>query len=260
MITHFVNAQGYNSFGARFSSMGNAVVTMEDVWSYHHNPAGTAAVKSFSAGVSYENRFLLRELQSQGIAIAIPLKVGVISAGAQLYGSRIYRSQKIGVGYAMKLAEKFYAGVQINYQGIVLSDYYGRKNTVTAEAGVIGYLTDNWRIGASVQNIGRAKLSAYEDDRFSTIFRLGTSYHLKKVLFAFEIEKDIDYKLRPKVGVEYQPINNFYFRFGAGYNPVDLAFGFGYKWKWIQLDLGSAYTQILGFSPHFSLTYSMKEK
>lgn len=258
--SNLVFAQGYSSFGARFSSMGNAVVTMEDVWSYHHNPAGTAGIKSFSAGVSYENRFLLRELQSQGLAVAIPLKVGVVSVGAQFYGNRMYRSQRAGVGYSMKLAEKFYAGVQINYQGMVLADYYGRKHGVTAEAGVIGYITDDWKIGASVQNIGRLKLSDYQDDRYSTVFRLGTSYALKKVLFALEVEKEIDYKLRTKFGVEYEPVDKFYLRFGAGYNPIDVAFGAGYRWKGFQIDLGSAYTQVLGFSPHFSLTYYMKEK
>lgn len=254
-------SQGYYyGYGARFASMGNAVSTMEDVWSYHHNPAGVAGVKSFTVGLAYENRFLLKELQSQGLAVAIPLKVGVLSVGGHFYGYNQYRSTKGGLGYSMKLTEKFFAGVQLNYQGLFLNQNYGSKHSITAELGVIGYLTDKWKIGASVNNIGRMKLSDFEDDRFSTKFRLGTSYHLQKVLFALEVEKEIDEKLQVKYGMEYEAFKNFYVRFGANYQPINLSFGIGYQWKWFRIDLGSSYAQHLGWSPHFSLNYSIKEK
>lgn len=252
--------QGYTPFGARLVSMGNAGVAIEDVWSYYHNPAALTGIDGFSAGVAYENRFLLRELQSQALTIVAPLKTGVISFGAQMYGYQLYRSQKAGIGYSLKLSEKFSAGIQMNYQGIRLPENYGSKHSVTAEAGVIGEITEDWKIGMSVFNLGRAKLSDFADDRFSTVMRLGTSYQLSKVIFVAEAEKDLDHDLRLKVGLEYEPIDQFYFRFGAGTKPVDLAFGFGYKWRFLQLDLGSSYHQILGWSPHFSLNYSSIKK
>lgn len=255
-----VSSQGYTPFGARFASMGNAGVAMEDTWSYHHNPAGLTGTKSFSAGIAYENRFLLRELQSQALVVVLPLKAGVISVGAQMYGFELYRSQKAGMGYSLKLSEKFSAGVQMNYQGIRLTDNYGSKHSVTAEAGVIGEISEKWKVGMSVFNLGRAKLADFADDRFSTVMRLGTSFELEKVVFVAEAEKDLEHSMRVKGGLEYEPIDDFFFRFGAGTNPVDISFGFGYKWRFLQLDLGSAYHQQLGWSPHFSLTYSSLRK
>ena len=252
-------SQGWLPMGGRSNSMANATVAVSDAWSYHHNPGALADISSASFGVSYENRFLLRELQSQGLTYAQPLKKGVISFGAQTYGFTAYRTYRVGAGYSMKLSEKFMAGVQMNYQGIRLSENYGSKNTVTAEAGILFLITENWKVGMSVFNIGRAKLAAYADDRFTTLMRLGTSYRVSdKVLVVAEAEKNIDYPIRIKAGMDYQVIKNFYFRAGLATQPIEATFGFGYKMKSLQLDLGSAYHQQLGWSPHFSLTFTGK--
>ncbi|MFT5859398.1 MAG: hypothetical protein ACI865_001499 [Flavobacteriaceae bacterium] len=248
--------QGWVPMGARSMSMANASTTLNDVWGFHHNPAALADIETVTAGVSYENRFLLRELQSQGFAVAIPLSVGVLSVGGQTYGYSQYRSYKGGLGYSMQLAEKLYAGVQLNYLGLQLPDNYGSKSSLSAEAGIYAKFTDNWKIGFSVYNMGRAKLADFEDDRFSTVMRIGTAYTFsEKVIVAVDLEKNLDYPLRFKMGVEYEVVDNFFLRGGMATNPVELTFGFGYKLRQIQLGIGSAYHQTLGWSPHFALIF-----
>jgi hypothetical protein len=262
MLPIAVTAQGWLPMGGRSNSMANATVAIADPWSYHHNPGALAEVEQTSIGVCYENRFLLKELQSQGLVYVQPLKKrGVISVGAQTYGFQAYRTNRAGAGYSMKLSENFSAGVQINYQGIRLNENYGSKNTLTAELGILAKLTENWKIGMSVFNLGRAKLSFYQDDRFTTLMRLGTSYSFsKKVIVAAEAEKNIDHNIRFKTGLDYQAIENFFFRAGFATQPIEFSFGFGYRFSGIQLDLGSAYHQQLGWSPHFSLTFQAKKK
>ena len=252
--------QGWVPAGSRSMSMGNASVCQNDVWAYHNNPGALGELETFSAGISYENRFLLRELQSQGLAVAIPLKMGVISVGGHMYGYSQFRSYKAGVGYGMKLADKFYAGVQMNYQGLQLSQNYGNKNALTAEAGLYGYIKDNWKVGVAVFNVGRTKLADFQDDRFSTTFRFGSSYHFsKKVLVSGEFEKSIDYQARFKAGVEYEVVSDFFIRGGVATTPIEVSFGAGYQFNVLQLGLGTSYHQVLGWSPHFSLTYSGKQ-
>ncbi len=252
--------QGWVPAGARSMSMGNASVTFRDVWAYHNNPGALAELENFSAGISYENRFLLKELQSQALAVAIPLKVGVISVGGHMYGYKRYRSYKAGVGYSLKLAEKISAGVQLNYQGISLSDPYGSKGNISAEAGVFARFTDNWTMGFSVYNLNRAKLAEYGDDRFTTFMRLGTAYRFSdKFLVSLEAEKDLEYALRFKSGVEYKVIDEFFLRAGVATTPLELSFGFGYHMKQVHIDFGTAYRQILGWSPHFSLLFDLKK-
>jgi hypothetical protein len=255
------SSQGYIPIGARSASLANATVCLNDVFSFYHNPAGLASIDRVTVGAAYENRFLLRELQSQAMVGAVPLKTGVLSIGAQLYGYELFRMQKAGVGYSVKLAEKLSGGVQLNYLGLRLPDNYGSKHSATAEIGVIGELTENWKVGASVFNLGRARLADFMDDRFSTVMRIGTSYTVsEKALFLLEAEKHIEYKMRAKAGVEYRPSENFFLRFGAATQPIEMSFGFGYRFSSFQIDLGSAFHQRLGWSPHFALIYSGKKK
>ncbi len=252
-------AQGWLPMGARSNSMANSSVTLTDVWSFHHNPGAMADLEKQAFGISYENRFLLKELQSQGLVYGQPLKKGVISFGAQTYGFKTYRTNRVGLGYSMKLSEKFSAGVQLNYQNIRLTENYGSKNTVTAEVGILAKLTEKWTIGVSAFNLGRNKLADFQDDRFTTLMRLGTSYQFsKKVLVTAEAEKNVDFPLRAKAGIEYQLVEKFYLRGGFATQPIELSFGFGYKFSVFQLDFGSAYHQQLGWSPHFSFTYQHK--
>ncbi|MCO5260653.1 MAG: hypothetical protein M9916_10960 [Crocinitomicaceae bacterium] len=254
-------SQGWIPIGSRSNSLANASVTLVDAWSYHHNPGALGEITQPTVGISYENRFLLKEFQSQGIAYAHPLKYGVISVGAQLYGYKLFRTQRVGVGYSLPLTKRLFAGVQLNYQGLQLNANYGNKNTVTGEFGLQALLTDNWKLGFSVLNIGASKLNSYQNERFSTHFRLGMSYLLaEKVLFLLEGSKTIVDKIRIKGAIEYQAVKNFFIRAGIASAPLEFSFGFGYKWKIISFDIGSSYHQVLGWSPNISLTYTANKK
>jgi hypothetical protein len=252
-------SQGWLPAGARSNSMANASVALSDAWAFHHNPGALAEINKLSFGVSYENRFLLKELQSQGFVYIQPLKKGVVSFGAQSYGFTNFRTFRGGLGYSMKLSEKFFAGVQMNYQSLRLAEIYGSRQAVTAEFGMLGNITEKWRVGMSVLNLGRAKLTSYQDDRFTTVMRLGTNYSFsEKLTVLAEAEKNLEYPIRLKTGLDYRIAKQFFFRAGVATQPVEVTFGFGYKMKSFQLDLGSAYHQQLGWSPHFGLTYTGK--
>lgn len=261
MASGAVCSQGWTPMGARSMAMANASSTLNDVWAYHQNPGALGDVEEFTAGLSYENRFLLKELQSQGFAVAVPMKVGVISAGGQLFGYQQYRTYKAGLGYSMKLSDKFFAGVQLNYLGLRLPENYGSANTVTGEVGIYAKVSRNWKIGASVCNLGRAKLADFADDRFTTMMRLGTSYTFsEKVLLALDFEKNLDHDVRIKTGIEYEMVKNFKLRGGVATAPIELSAGIGYEWNQLQIGVGSSYHQILGWSPNFALVFKSDKK
>lgn len=260
LVGCFSHGQGWLPSGSRSMSMGNASVALNDAWSFFNNPGALGELEEFQAGLSYENRFLLKELQTQAAVVAVPLKTGVISLGGHMYGYDQFRSYKGGLGYSMALGENLFAGVQLNYQGIRLNENYGSTGKLTAEAGLNFHINTKWKVGVSVFNLGRQKLAAYADDRFSTIMRLGTSYAFSdKFLLAAEIEKDLEHKPRMKVGMDYQLVNNFFWRMGFATARPEFSFGFSYHFKQLYLDLGSSYDQILGWSPNFSLTYVLNK-
>ncbi len=256
----FSFGQGWLPMGSRSHALGNASVAIDDIWAYHHNPANLVSVKKLGLGLSYENRFLLKELQSQGFVVALPLKAGVISFGLQSFGFKNFRTNRLGLGYSMKLADFLSCGVQLNYHQVRLTDAYGRKDALTAELGLRADITDNWKVAFSIFNLTRTKISEFGEDRLTTLMRLGTQYTFsEKVMLVAELEKNIEFPVRFKTGIEYSPIGKLFLRGGFATQPIELSAGLGYRFKeQFQLDLGSAYHQILGWSPNFSFTYLMK--
>ena len=256
----FSFCQGWLPMGSRSHALGNASVAIDDIWAYHHNPANLVSVKKLGLGLSYENRFLLKELQSQGFVVALPLKAGVISFGLQSFGFKNFRTNRLGLGYSMKLADFLSCGVQLNYHQVRLTDAYGRKDALTAELGLKANITDNWKVAFSVFNLTRTKISEFGEDRLSTLMRLGTQYTFsEKVMLVAELEKNIEFPVRFKTGIEYSPIRKLFLRGGFATQPIEISAGLGYRFKeQFQLDIGSAYHQILGWSPNFSFTYLMK--
>lgn len=252
-------AQGWNPVGARSNSLAGASVTLTDVWSVHQNPGAAAKIKSISAGIYYDSRFLTKELQNQSIALAIPLKKGVLTSGAQFFGYEQYRHSRYGLGYSLQLTEHFSAGVQGNIQQLKFNSNYGSSINATAEAGFLATITEKWNIGFSITNIGRQRISDLED-RFNSVMRFGTSYSpSKRVTCIAEVQKDVIYPISFRGAMEYKPIDEFSIRLGAQTGPTNFTFGFGYETKSISIDLGTKYHQQLGWSPCFGLNYTFRK-
>lgn len=256
----FISAQGYNFVGARSASLSGSSVCLTDAWAYHHNPGAVAAVTAFSAGVYYDARFVAKELQTQALAVALPLRTGVISAGGQFTGYSQYRTTRAGLGYALGLGEKFSAGVQLNLQQLKFGGNYGSANTATAEAGILAKISEKWSVGASVMNIGRQRVTSGLDERYPSLLRMGMAYiPSKTVTVTAEIQKEIIHPVSVKAGIEYQPAATFFIRGGAQTSPAGCAFGVGYKKSNFAIDAGSGFQQVLGFTPHFGLRYQFAE-
>lgn len=249
-------AQGWRPVGARSAGLANASVCLNDVWAFQHNPGALTGVKAFSAGVYYDARFLTKELQTQAIVAAIPLKKGVISAGGQFSGYEQYRYTRAGVGYALPLGEHISAGVQVNLQQLRFGGSYGSSSSATFEGGVLATISEKWQIGASVLNIGRQRILPLGDDRFTSVIRIGTLFKPSaKVSVAAEMEKQVIHPITIRGGVEYYPVESFVIRCGAQAGPTELSLGIGYRKQQFSLDLGSKYHPVLGWTPNVGFTY-----
>jgi hypothetical protein len=256
MFCTSVSAQNFRQIGSRQSGMAYAAVALNDIWAYHNNPGMLGFLQETGAGVYYENRFFLKEFQYQGLVYAQPLKRGTISLGGQYSGFDLYSTSRAGLGYALALSEKLSMGVQINYMNVRQPSYYGTKHGVSGEFGLGVKVTPKWTFAMAINNLTRSRLADFQNERFETIFRVGTLYELsKRVIISTELEKDIAFPLRLKVGVEYHPAEPFYIRAGAAVNATSLALGFGYVIKNLRIDIGSNYVQPLGFHTAASLNF-----
>ena len=261
MFCTSVSAQNFRQIGSRQSGMAYAAVALNDIWAYHNNPGMLGFLQEAGAGVYYENRFFLKEFQYQGLVYAQPLKRGTISVGGQYSGFNLYSTSRAGLGYALALSEKLSMGVQINYMNVRQPSYYGTKHGISGEFGLGVKVTPKWTFAMAINNLTRSRLADFQNERFETVFRAGTLYELsKRVLVSTELEKDIAFPLRLKVGVEYHPAEPFYVRAGAAVNATALALGFGYAIKNLRIDIASNYVQPMGFHTAASLNFIFPPK
>jgi hypothetical protein len=246
-------------FGGRAASMGNAAVTLFDLWAVSHNQAGLSQIEHITAGVYMENRFLIPELNLGAGALAVPAAGGVFGLSFTHFGYAMFNENKVGLAYSRMFGERFSAGLQLNYHHLSIGEDYGNKSSVTFELGVIYELIDNLHVGFHLFNPTKTKIADYNNERIPTVMRGGFSYTFSdQVIFVFETEKDINLDPVYKVGLEYRIIEPLYVRVGVGTNPMSNAFGFGLVFGNFQIDLSSSYHHILGYSPQFSLLYQFK--
>ncbi|MFM6934237.1 MAG: hypothetical protein ACKOXP_02265 [Flavobacteriales bacterium] len=243
------------SNGARSLSLSNASVTLTDVWAQLNNPAALIGLTKFNVGVSYQNRFGLKELQSQAIVMALPVKKMVLSGGSQFYGYQQYRSMKSGIGVSLSLSDKVSMGVKLNHHYLRFNENYGSASNLSADLGLLVKFTNRLYFGCSALNIGRSKVSANINERLPSALRLGLRYQISNQLSVLsELEKNVIYPLQVKCAAEYQPSSHWYFRGGIATAPLSFSFGFGGKFKdHYSLDIGTAFHQLLGWSPHVSM-------
>lgn len=258
-ITFYSQAGNDNyHIGGRSVGMGNASVCLSDYWSIHHNQGGLANVDKIGFGVSYESRFLTKNLALSSVGFVYPTKksgtFGIVYKG---FGGKLYRESKVGLAYGMKLAQNLSAGISINYHHLRIANDYGQKGGLTFEAGFIANIYKELSVGLHIFNPSQSKLNNYNREKIPTVFRLGLSNKFSdKVIANIEIEKDIDHKPVFKAGFEYQPIDILYIRAGIASNPSLPAIGIGVNIKEFRFDFGTTFHGTLGASPAFSLNYN----
>lgn len=242
--------------GGKSTAMAGASITNRDLWSAFNNQAALADIRNISAGLIYENKFLLKELGTKAGVFALPINKGTFALSFSQFGFSLYNENKIGLAYAMPLGKNFNAGVQIDYLMTQLAEDYGKKGLFTFEIGLLAKLSDKMYMGAQIYNPLRVKLTDYVEERIPSYIRFGMTYIFSKsVNLVVEAEKDINHKPIFKLGAEYEIVNNIYVRTGIASNPSIFSFGFGVNLKKIKIDFGTSKHTSLGYSPALSLMY-----
>ena len=243
--------------GGRSQAMGGTSVTQGDLWSLSNNQAGAAWLKGGSAGLSFQNRFLLKELMYQQVALAWAVPPGPFGMMAGRYGNGDYNEIKAGLSFARQFGKHVAAGVQLDYLRIHLSDDYGNKNLLTCEIGIQYRAGHRLCIGIQVLNPIPVKITRYPEELLPATLCAGLSYSLSETfMIAVEAEKELVQKLQFRAGAEYHFAKPLYVRIGLSTNPASFTFGFGLEYGKLTIDMASGYHQSLGFSPSGSVVYS----
>jgi hypothetical protein len=245
--------------GAKAAGMCGTAVASIDFWSLRNNQAGLAWMKNVTAGLAFENRFLLADISMQEVGVALPFRFGTIGISLTRFGNNLYNELQGGITYARKFGKSFGMGVQFNFGRLHLVGDYGGRNVVSCQIGMIYQPDRQFTLGVHIVNPVPVKVTGQPDEYLPAGINLGLAWHLSDAfLTIIEVEKDL---LNPPVfrgGAEYHFTKPLYARIGLSTNQVSFSFGFGIETGRLALDFATGYHPSLGFSPSGSLVYSFK--
>jgi len=255
------SAGDHTIIGGRAAAMGNTSVTKSDEWSVFNNQAGLAWCRRFSAGIYFENRYLLKDLSLKALAVTVPVGKGAFGISFRHFGFALYSEMNTGIAYGMRLTKSFSAGVQVDYLRLHVADGFKDNNVFTCEIGLQYRASEHLWLGLHVANPVPVRLSSVSKERLTALMRFGISWRITDGLHSdLEVEKDLVHKPVLKAGIEYHPAKSLFIRMGLLSSPATFTFGFGLEFGNLQFDIASSYHMVLGYSPQASLTYLFGKK
>ncbi|AFK03555.1 hypothetical protein Emtol_2419 [Emticicia oligotrophica DSM 17448] len=242
--------------GAKSWGIGNATTALADRNSIFSNPAGLGFVQENFVSTSYHARYNISGLQTLALSGNYLTKFANLGFGIERFGDKLYNEQKVGLVMG-KSMNRVALGVKISYFQAAIENF-AAKNTLLTEFGIMTKLSSKVQLGFHAYNLTGAKL--FTSQRIPTVLRLGLSFApSKQILMITEAEKDLDFPMLIKAGIEYQIVKNFYLRTGINSKINQFHFGFGLQAKQFIFDYAISSHEALGFSNHLSISYQMSK-
>jgi len=253
-----IAAQDSEAYGAAARAMGGGGLTLSDTWSGLNNPATLAQFSGFRAGISYRNRFLLKEMADKSASVCFNLGDNHFAVGVTSFGYSLFSRSRVGLSYARKLGDGFFGGVRVNYHRVRLGENYGSTQILTAELGAIYKVSEKVSLGAQVFNPTNARLNDYADERLESTVSLGIRFDFSKKVFATaQVTKPRTQGILAMGGMAYMPHERLTLRIGA--NNRSFSFGMGTRFGGFLFDLSASFHPILGFTPETALIFHAPE-
>lgn len=246
--------------GARAAALGNASVTLPDLWALNNNVAGIAGLEKAQVGAYAENRFGVRAFSTMALQAIYPTaKYGNYGLSLSRFGDELFSQQHVGLGIGHKLGQFSLGGKVDLWQ--VAAEGYGSRKAVALSVGGQAEIVPGFFFGAYAYNINQAKLTAFDDERLPTIMKAGLGYRpYQKLLLLAETEKHIDFPANFKAGIEYQLLQEkLALRSGFSTLTNRATFGFGFRARQLFADYAFGSTTLLGQSHHLSLAYTFQK-
>jgi len=255
---HLLASNENHLAGARSDAMGKSSVALIDIWGGYHNQAILAKLKNKSFGAYYENRFETKELSTKAFHFNYPTKQGSFSLTYNQFGFNLYKESKIGLAYSRALGKHFWAGLQFDQIRKELNQTYGSQNKYTFEAGLLAEIFTNFHLGFHIFNPSQINFSTWDyEDKIPCIIRFGFSWKLSnQTIITFETEKDLDYDIRTKAGMEYKISERIFLRAGVYNHPNSASLGMGFSFQLLKANISFSRHPVLGYTPSVDVNIS----
>jgi hypothetical protein len=266
--TTFAQGNGPGIRGAKAAALGNAAVTLSDVWAVGNNVAGLGQLSGPAVGVYAENRYLLSALNTVAVAAAVPLgavqneksKNGVVGVELQRFGGKLYSEQRVGAGYGYR-GGLVSVGVRVDMLQLSIEGLGSKRAAAVSLGGQAELIPKRLVFGAYLYNLNQAKLADYQQERVPTVLKAGLSYRpTAKVSLNIETEKDVEQDADFKAGLEYRIIEKLALRAGFRSLTEETTGGVGFQAGALLIDYAAAWHAALGLSQHMGVSFLLAKK
>jgi len=241
--------------GAGQAGMAFACTASSGHWNNFHNQALMAGSRDFSAGLSFESRFMMSEMSSKAISIVIPGSAAPLGIIATHFGNGQYSSIFAGAGSAVTVSEGLSVGLQADLIAETGIGDYSNVYHATFEAGLAARLSPALTLGLHLFN----PLTAVNS--LPSSIRAGVSWSPSPgLIIACDASKMTDEPLSLNGGVSWQVLRKLMFRTGYMSSPSSFAFGAGYTSGPVQTDIGFIVNSLTGVTSSVSFTWILKKR
>ncbi len=224
------------------------------------NQAALAQIKSISAAVFSERRFLLENMNLHRASISLPTSGGTFAVNTGYFGAADYNESQVSLAYGKKLGDKIDIGVQFNYHNFRVAGY-GNASAVNLEAGAIIHLTDKLHAGFHAANPAGGKIGKNGEEKLASVFKTGFGYEgSEKLVVNAEIIKEENQPIHIVAGFQYKLIPQIMIRAGISSTSSSGFAGVGLTLKKFRLDLTSSFHQQLGITPGLLIQFNFNNK
>ena len=230
-----VLAQDNNGRGVKAIALANAFVAVADnSWAVTYNPAGLAELDCPEVSAFFvPQQFGLPELKNVALSGTCPTTLGTFGASVEQFGFDLYRTSTIRFGHGVSLDSLFSVGGTVTVDRVAIARY-GVTHTLTFDIGLLGRPVRDLQVGCCVRNftsstIGRGR------ERLPQYVLLGLCYlPVEGFRITSEAEKDLQFPLVLKVGVEQQFFGFLSLRCGVANNPEKVSAGLAVRYSAIE--------------------------
>ena len=239
--------------GARTLALGRAATALRgDVWA-HYNPASPADLSGRAASAFASQAYGLSELRVGAVAYAEPTRVATFVGTARTYGFEDFRETHFGLGVARAVAvsaSRFvHVGVALGYTSVSITDY-GSDGALGLSLGALMEVLPGLDFGFHAYNLNRPELT--ELDPLRSGLSVGLAYRpVEQALVLLSADKDVDFPVSFRGGVEVQPVDVLFLRAGFTTEPVRFSTGVGVGVGILRADVAAERHEVLGWTPAF---------
>ncbi len=214
------------------------------------NPASLPFHPRIKTSAIFYNRFQMKELNTSGLRTVFPNRF--IATGFQLshFGYQDYYYSSLQTGLGKQINDHFSIGARIDLA--YLNNFLNEKSQTGLKAGLgsLFQLSSSTRICLLAENI----VSTFNEKNYS--IHLGIAYQCLPILnISSEISYLAEKQINTSFGIEYQIIDELFFRAGFRTYFTTPSLGAAYKYK--NIDVGIAFTthRLLGNSSMIDVCY-----